>query len=144
MDISVEMTAELVLWVSIAMGRPIPSAPLHVEPVSPHQMREVACDKQEAQAANVIVLCPFLGKYDFSTHTIYIANWLDEPRTRSYLAHEIVHWYQDAYGVDFPFPCAVRIVLELEAYSLQNLYIKDVLKQNYFVTPQNPICRVGS
>jgi hypothetical protein len=127
--ITPELVISLIYWVSQATGQPLPNAVVHISPVDPIEMSQIACPLQVGQI--MARPCPALGMYEWHTQTIYIASWLPESQTKAFLVHEIKHWFQDQGGIDGPISCSTRKEIESEAYDLQNRYIREVLLENW-------------
>ena len=134
MTLSSGEVLSIVVWVSQTMGTPSPNLDdLTIKPVSPHGMAQVACP---VPSPGVIVLCPNLGYYNPKTNMLYLADWLSEEYTKSFMVHEIVHWFQDeALKVNGEQCGEALLALEEQAYGIQCRYNKTKLLVEWCLRP---------
>lgn len=130
-DITTKMIIEVAFWVSLHTGMPI--TPPEVKQLPPFAMAQVVPECKEAlrrvAAKHGVLLqglCPAAAVYDRDAGVLYIASWLTEEETRSWLAHELVHRGHHIIGMPDPLlNCEDRREQESEAYAVQAEYNRE-------------------
>lgn len=143
----------LLVWISSLTGYSIPpDAHLQVTELTRNEMAHQIChlnadqlkslDDQQTQSdgeyATPKRTCPIIGLY-MDNDILYIRNDVDEDLQESVLVHELTHWLQHHSGKFSLTSCLDTYAREMEAFRVQNVYIRTV--QNKFEMYSPPMNR---
>lgn len=125
-----EYVLPLLLWAAKASGYAVPEQPVNVVSVSYEWMQKRACVRENCR--------PPFGLYD-DKDVIYIGDWVTEKARDHLLVHELVHFLQHHSHTELN-SCIAVYHRELEAYRVQNLYIREVQNDFIHMAPPQLTC----